>query len=90
MRSQNVVWLIAPRWIDALRWDDNKLVVGLTRAMVASAPAYSTELPLNRDQEVDLHRHYARGGYWAGEVALENPELKFIPRGEERPPAVGR
>jgi hypothetical protein len=70
--------LIAPSWIDAVRWDDNKLRVGLTRAMVRSSPAYSTVLPLIRDQEIDLHRHYDRRGYWAEEGALENSDTKFI------------
>jgi hypothetical protein len=79
--------LIAPKWIEAIRWDDNKLRVGLTRAVVSSSPAYSAALPLIRDQEIDLHRHYDRRGYWADEETLENPELKFIATRTDRAPS---
>ena len=71
--------LLAPAWIAAVRWDDNTVVLDLDRAIVRSAPAYSTLLPFRRDQEIDLHRHYDRGGYWAGEVALEHPEFQGKP-----------
>jgi hypothetical protein len=76
--------LIAPRWIDAVRWDDNTLRVGLTRDLVARSPAWSAALPLIRDQEIELHRHYDRRGYWADEVALENPEPKFSAKRTDR------
>jgi hypothetical protein len=36
--------VLAPRWIEAVRWDDNTLVVAIDRAMVRSAPAYSAML----------------------------------------------
>ena len=71
--------LLAPRWIEAARWEDDTLNVQLNRAMVRAAPAYSTMRPLRRDHEIALHRHYARNGYWAAEVALENPEFQRLP-----------
>jgi hypothetical protein len=30
---------------------------------VRGDPAYSSTLPLRRDQDIDLHRHYERRGY---------------------------
>ena len=71
--------LLAPQWIDAVRWDDNALVVSVNRAMIRSAPAYSTMMPLRREREIDLHRHYGRSGYWADEVGLQNPEFQPLP-----------
>jgi hypothetical protein len=71
--------LISPEWIEDIRWDDNHVLVGLTRDAVKRAPAYHAGGPLTREREEDLHVHYGFGGYWAGEVELQNPELQFMP-----------
>jgi hypothetical protein len=66
--------LIAPQWIQEMSWPDATIAVNLTRQAVKDAPRYDSSTPLNRDQEMRLHQHHGRAGYWADEVRLENPE----------------
>jgi len=69
--------LISPAWIDDVRWDDNHVLVGMSRDAVKRAPVYRTDGPLIRALEEELHDHYGFGGYWAREVELEHPEFKL-------------
>jgi hypothetical protein len=78
--------LISPQWIEDVRWDDNKVLVSLTRDQVKNAPPYSADLPIHRGQEMGLYEHYGRAGYWASEVELQNPEMEFIPPVESTTP----
>jgi len=70
--------LIAPQWIQEMSWPDATIAVNLTRQAVKNAPPYDSSVPLNRDQEMRLHQHHGRAGYWADEVRLENPEYHVI------------
>lgn len=70
--------LIAPQWIQEMSWPDATITVDMTRQAVKDAPPYDSSLPLNRDQEMRLHQHHGRAGYWADEVRLENPEYHVI------------
>jgi hypothetical protein len=70
--------LIAAQWIGAISWADATIAVNLTRQAVKDAPAYDSSRPLNRDHEIDLHRHHGRAGYWAEEVRMENPEFHAV------------
>ena len=56
--------LIAPQWIDDVSWFDCKVSVDLTRQAVKDAPPYDADVSLNREQEVSIHQHYGRAGYW--------------------------
>jgi hypothetical protein len=82
--------LISPEWIDECRWDDNCVLVGLTRDAVKRAPAYRAGGPLTREIERNLQVHYGFGDYWAREVELQNPEPKFRPSETPRPSADRR
>jgi len=64
--------LIATQWIWEVRWSDETVVVKLSQQAVKSAPSYDAAVSLSRDQEMSLHQHHGRAGYWAGEVKLEN------------------
>jgi sporulation protein YlmC with PRC-barrel domain len=77
--------LIAPKWIKNVRWPDNTVSVNLTRQAVKDAPPYNPALTLDRDEEIGLHKHYKRAGYWADEVKLENPQYRAL---KSEPPAV--
>jgi hypothetical protein len=77
--------LIAPQWIQGLNWPDATIAVNLTRQAVKDAPAYESSLALNRDHEIDLHRHHGRAGYWAEEVRLGNPEMHMITSASPNP-----
>jgi hypothetical protein len=70
--------LIAPQWIRDVRWLDRTVSVTMTRAEVKDAPPYDPAIPLDRGGEIRLHTHYARTGYWADEVELENPQFRVI------------
>ena len=63
--------LIAPQWIQDVSWTDNTVSVNLTRQAVKDAPAYDSAAQLNREQEVDIFKHYGHSGYWEGEVKRE-------------------
>lgn len=55
--------LIAPLWATAVSWEDKVIEINLTREQVRSGPEYNG-LRLSRDDELLLHRHYQRPGYW--------------------------
>jgi len=76
--------LVAPRWIHDISWADSTVSVNLTQQAVKDAPPYNSAVPLNRDQEMGLHRHHGRAGYWAEEVQFENPQYR-IPKTQQSP-----
>lgn len=59
--------LIAPRWITAVRWLDGIVSVNVTRQAVKDAPPYDVVTHLDRQQEMGIHEHYGRPGYWTFE-----------------------
>ena len=63
--------LIAPQWIQDVSWPDAKVSVSLTRQAVKDAPPYDPAVPLDRRQEIGIHKHYGRPGYWVGEEKRE-------------------
>jgi len=54
--------LISPKWIERVSWSHKEVTVDLSRDAIKQAPEYTDAL--TRDQEVALHRHYNRDGYW--------------------------
>jgi hypothetical protein len=63
--------LIAPEWIDDVRWSDATVSVNLTRQAVKDAPRYDPADPFDRDQELGIHEHYGRPAYWANDKQPE-------------------
>jgi len=59
--------LIAPRWINDVSWFESKVCIDLKRQAVKDAPRYDVAAPLDRVQEMGIHEHYGRPGYWAVE-----------------------
>jgi hypothetical protein len=47
--------LIAPQWIEGVRWNDRKVSVSLTRDAVRSSPAHTRETRTERDEETRIH-----------------------------------
>jgi hypothetical protein len=72
--------LIAPQWITGVRWEERRVSVNLTRDAVKASPPYSPRLRMERDEEARICDHYARPGYWASEVQMQNPEIRTIER----------
>ena len=56
--------LIAPLWIEDVRWPDQSVSVNMTRDAIKGAPLYDASKELNRDLEIGLHEYYGRSGYW--------------------------
>ncbi len=67
--------LISPKWIKRVSWSDKQVVVALARKAIGQAPEYMDSSPLTRDQEIALHRHYDRPGYWDADAGLDDFEL---------------
>ncbi|MEP7312502.1 MAG: PRC-barrel domain-containing protein [Pseudomonadota bacterium] len=63
--------LIAPQWIRNVSWPEATVAVDLTRRAVKDASPYDSTAQLDRTQEMHIHEHYGRPGYWAAEVKRE-------------------
>jgi sporulation protein YlmC with PRC-barrel domain len=73
--------LVAPQWIQEVRWLDAKILVNLTRQAVKDAPPYDSWSPPVRSEEARIYQHYGRQSYWADEVRLQNPQYHVIATG---------
>jgi uncharacterized protein YrrD len=56
--------LVAPQWIEVVKWPDAKVSVDLTRQAVKDAPPYDSDAQLDRQQEQAIYEHYGHPGYW--------------------------
>ena len=56
--------LVAPQWIQEVSWSDKLVAVNMTRNAIRNAPEWDASLPPDRDQEVEIYKHYDRTGYW--------------------------
>ena len=59
--------LISPAWIQKVSWMDSKVYVGLYRDAIQTAPLFVDSVPLTREYEDLLYRHYGRPPYWVHE-----------------------
>jgi len=76
--------LIAPKWIQYVSWSERMISVDLTRQLIKDAPPYHSAATLDRDGEINVHKHYKRAGYWADEVKLENPQFRVVNSASQR------
>jgi len=56
--------LVAPAWIDAVHWDEAKVLVNLTRDEIKNSPPFDPAQPINREYETRLYDFYGRPKYW--------------------------
>ena len=56
--------LFSPSWIQKVSWVDSKVYVGLSRDAIQTAPLFIDSVPLTREYEDRLHRHYGQPPYW--------------------------
>jgi hypothetical protein len=49
-------------------WLEGKVSVNVTRQAVKDAPPYDAVAHLDRQQEMGLHEHYGRPGYWTADT----------------------
>jgi uncharacterized protein YrrD len=57
--------LVAPAWIQEVSWPDATVAVNVTRQAIQDAPSYDPARSLDRLQEVGVHSHHGRPGYWS-------------------------
>jgi len=56
--------LIAPRWVKAINWDEEHMVLDLDKKQIENAPVFDPAAPVNRKQETRLYDYYGRPAYW--------------------------
>ena len=76
--------LISPKWIEDISWVDTTVSVALSQQAIKDAPSYDPATPPSREEEISLHKHHGRAGYWADEVNLENPQFVVVGPGSTR------
>jgi hypothetical protein len=62
--------LISPLAVEETRWDEEKLLVTLTKSQVEHSPDIDLDKPVSRQQIVDLHEYYGWPGYWGGSMTM--------------------
>ena len=61
--------LVSPQWVSRVSWPESKVYIDLTREKIRQSPKFQGKMPLKRDYESKLHKHYGREVYWVGEQA---------------------
>lgn len=56
--------LVPPQWVTEVDWPKRRVVVHLNRDAVKFAPPYDPAMPLDREREIAIYRHYGRPVYW--------------------------
>jgi hypothetical protein len=69
--SKNV--LLLPGSVEGFDWQHREVRVSPSRERIRAAPRWSSETPLSREDESDIHEHYGLPPYWV-EAAGEHPE----------------
>lgn len=58
--------LIPPSELESADVEDETFNVGLTKDQVMASPPITSDRPVSRQQEAELHRHFGWEPYWAG------------------------
>lgn len=56
--------LVSPHWIRHVSWSERAVAVEMSREQIENSPEFDPSAPPSRNYEAELHRHYARHGYW--------------------------
>ncbi len=70
--------LVAPRWIQAVSWEQARVTVNMSRQEIKDAPPYDPAIGLDRAQEMSMHSHYGRPGYWIDEIPVKVQAVETI------------
>jgi len=60
--------LVSPAWIQRVSWTDSKVYIRLSRKAIRSGPEYVESMPITREYEHLLYRHYDQAPYWIHEA----------------------
>jgi hypothetical protein len=55
--------LIAPEWISVVAWEGFAVSVDLSREAVKGSPPYTSASQLDREQGLEMHRHFGRRSF---------------------------
>ena len=55
-----------------MNWPDATVSVKLTQKDIKNAPPYNPGAQLDRTQEINVHEHYGRPGYWGDEAKRDH------------------
>ena len=56
--------LVAPDWVNHFDWTARKLSMDVPAERIKRCPPYDPSVPVSRDYEIVLYRHYERTEYW--------------------------
>lgn len=56
--------LIAPFWINWVRFDEREVFIDLEKQMIQDSPAFNPSQPINREYEEVLYDYHGRPYYW--------------------------
>ncbi len=70
--------LVSPAWIDQVSWERSEVTVDLTREAMRSAPEYSEGMPVTREYEDSLHKHYGLPPWWLHDQTETRSALDLI------------
>ena len=83
--------LISPAAFESANWDEHEVSLALTRKQIEESPDVSTDLPISRQHEIELHRYYQWPAYYVyglgSSLGWPYPELYVAPPGAEPSPA---
>lgn len=60
--------VLAPDWVEAVSWDDERVSVSIPREKIKDAPIWDDSEPMTRGFEEQLYEHYGRERYWPSEM----------------------
>jgi len=66
--------IFSPEVIQAADYAARRLVTRLTKEQVEDGPSFHRDLPVSRQREIELARHYSWGAYWANVAFAEGEE----------------
>jgi uncharacterized protein YrrD len=70
--------LVPPQWTK-VDWEGATVSAELTRDTVKAAPKYDTHVPIDRQYEAELYRHYCRQSYWSDDSICYDPPAPKTP-----------
>ena len=71
--------LVPPHWTK-VSWENATLTLDLPRNAVKDAPEYNVGVPIDRDYEARLFRHYCREAYWTNDALCYDPQDPDAPK----------
>lgn len=78
--------LLSPHVIEQPPWPEKRIPASVSRPQIESSPAVDDEVPVLREQELALARHYGWQPWWFAEPGSFDPDQA---RDGERPDEVG-